>query len=174
VPRRSLASPMRLLTTGRTGPARGGGRKRKGSPHWRPQEVRWCARPRRSMAFPRSAPRPAEDATPEIAAFGDQAPRACRPICRRRDSHASCAERRAFLAWPWIGFSARSSWIVPTESAPLLVRARPPRPLIRTACRRSRKRGAHAGKRGLRRRLPVLDGRRASSRRLSFADMVRT
>jgi hypothetical protein len=44
------------LTTGRTGPARG--RQRKGSPHWRPQEARWCARPRRSMAFPRSA-RPA-------------------------------------------------------------------------------------------------------------------
>jgi hypothetical protein len=62
------------LTTGRTGPARG--RKRKGSPHWRPQEARWRARPRRSMAFPRSVRLVGEAAPPESAAFGDQAPRA--------------------------------------------------------------------------------------------------
>jgi hypothetical protein len=75
------------LTTGRTGPARG--RQRKGSPPWRPQEACWRARPRRSMAFPHSAPPPRLGPRTRPPSARRSATRRARAAAAWRDSRAT-------------------------------------------------------------------------------------
>jgi hypothetical protein len=69
----------------------------QGKPSLAPPGSPLRARPRRSMAFPRSArPAPAEDVTPEVAAFGDQAPRTAAAWRRQPAGQRAIQRRRAY------------------------------------------------------------------------------
>jgi hypothetical protein len=93
-PRSSLASPMRLreLNHGAHWP-----RPSEAEPHWRPQEARWRARPRRSMAFPPlGAPRRRRTRLPRSRRSANQAPRAAAAWSDSRPDSAPSSD-----AGPW-------------------------------------------------------------------------